>query len=286
MSQRVKSPIRWLGGKGILCKHLFPLISDHDCYVELFGGACSVLLGKPSSVVEIYNDVDPGLCDFFDLLSDVDLFPLFYRRALLGLHSRALYGENRLGWCDVLDRVERVYRWYMIARQSFGGRFGKGWAFSTLQNHAFSCMNGLLLLPSVSVRLRDVSVRCGDWELALDCYDSVDTFFYCDPPYVHGTRGGVRYTNEMSDDDHERLIDRLGSVRGRVLLSGYRNPIYDKLGWRSLDFDTVCFVVGRTRISGLQGSGKVKATQSRVETVWFNYDLDTSLFGKGVLDVS
>lgn len=80
----------------------------------------------------------------------------------------------------------------------------------------------------------------------------------------------------MSDKDHEELIDMLLSLKGKWLLSGYDNPIYEKLQThriKKLCIPTTCNVVGRTRTSGLQGEGKVKEKQKRIECLWMNYSL-------------
>lgn len=80
---------------------------------------------------------------------------------------------------------------------------------------------------------------------------------YCDPPYVHSTRTSqARYRHELTDDDHRRLLAILNKIPARVILSGYRNAIYDELlsGWWSMDFQAM------TR-------GGV-----RTETVWCNFN--------------
>ncbi len=84
-----------------------------------------------------------------------------------------------------------------------------------------------------------------------------NTLVYCDPPYVHSTRtSNQRYDHELSDDDHERLLITLKSLQCMIILSGYRNPLYEEqLGtWFSHDFQAM------TR-------GGV-----RTETVWCNFE--------------
>lgn len=83
------------------------------------------------------------------------------------------------------------------------------------------------------------------------------TVIYCDPPYVHSTRTGHdRYKYEMTDDDHRQLLGILRTVACQVLLSGYRNSLYEELlhDWRSVAFQAM------TR-------GGV-----RTETVWMNFE--------------
>jgi len=62
-------------------------------------------------------------------------------------------------------------------------------------------------------------------ELALDDADLV----YCDPPYHPETRRSRRHYYRFDYDEaaHEALLDLLLSLRCRIILSGYRNDLYD-----------------------------------------------------------
>jgi len=89
----------------------------------------------------------------------------------------------------------------------------------------------------------------------------------CDPPYVLSTRSGSEgiYAKEMSDKEHEELVDVCLRLKGKVILSGYRNKIYERLekhGWIRLDKE-VCMHAPVV----LDGQEKGK----RVESVWLNY---------------
>lgn len=64
-NKMLNSPIRWVGGKSRLRKHIIPLIPPHTCYVELFAGGAWVLFGKQPSPVEVLNDIDQELINFF-----------------------------------------------------------------------------------------------------------------------------------------------------------------------------------------------------------------------------
>ncbi len=94
-----------------------------------------------------------------------------------------------------------------------------------------------------------------DWLLPLlpDCHH------YCDPPYLHETRGDAKaYGFEMSEKEHRLLARELNACKGRVALSGYRHPLMDELfkGWRRFDAPAkVCHSV----------------KQMRQECVWMNY---------------
>src|SRR5206468_7641750 len=61
----INSPFKWVGGKSRLRKHIIDMLPAHTCYVEPFAGAAWVLFGKPPSDVEILNDIDQELVNFF-----------------------------------------------------------------------------------------------------------------------------------------------------------------------------------------------------------------------------
>ena len=60
----------YIGGKYNLLKTLAPLIPPHEIYVEVFGGAANLLLNKPPSPVEVYNDVDGEIVNLFLVVRD------------------------------------------------------------------------------------------------------------------------------------------------------------------------------------------------------------------------
>lgn len=273
----MRSPIMLFGGKGNMTAKIVPMLPPHRIYVEPFGGGASVLLAKPPSSVEVYNDVDENLVGFFKTLADPVLFEAFYRRVAVLPYSRALYNECRATWREETDPITRAAKWFVVARQSFSGMFGTSWSFAVTASHrgmtgACSRWLGCLeALPAVHARLQRVQIECSDWRLILDTYDTPDTLFYCDPPYVAGTRRHGGYAHEMSDDNHRDFVARLLTIKGQAVVSGYEHPIYAPLveaGWEVVRFETACHAVGRTRATGLRGKGSVLAKQARTEVLW------------------
>ena len=45
------------------------MLPHHECYVELFGGAAWVLIGKSPSRVEVLNDIDGEVINFFRVVT-------------------------------------------------------------------------------------------------------------------------------------------------------------------------------------------------------------------------
>lgn len=276
----MRSPIKWFGGKGCLKARLRSYLPTCHTYVEPFGGGASVLLDREPSPVEVYNDLDRALYDFFTTLTDPALFSRFYRRVEAMPYHRAVYNEYRATWQQCVG-VERAVRWFVVARQSFSGHHGFGTAVTASSRHMSSAVSGWLsivgLLPEIHARLSRVQFECVDWRVVLDRYDTPDTLMYCDPPYVHGTRREARYACEMSDQDHRDLVDALLKIKGRAALSGYACDLYTPLetaGWHRADFETSAYAAARTRGSGLQGEGSALARQRRVESLWYNYEVE------------
>lgn len=273
----LRPPIPYFGGKQSMASKLVPLFPEHKTYVEPFGGAASLLFAKEPSAVEVYNDADSNLVNFMHVLRDANLFPDFYHRASLSPYSREewLFCRDHLN--DEPNPVERARRFFVLARFSFSGLVGSSFGIDVggskrgMVQKASAYQGVLALLPRLSQRLMSVLIENRDFRDIIRLYDTPDTFFYLDPPYMPETRKSGCYEHEMTTEDHQQLVGILESVKGKAMLSGYPNGLYDSLGWRKQEWSTVCNAAGRTRASGLQGKGVLSALQQRTEVVWMNY---------------
>ncbi len=277
----MRSPLFWFGGKGNMIPRLLPLIPPHRVSVETFGGGASLLFAKKPSLVEIYNDMDGNLVNFFRVIRDEEQFPRFWRKAFFTPYCR-----EEFYWCrenlEDGDPVERAWRFFVVVRQAFGGDFrgeGTSWGYSVNSSRRgmtatcskfTSCVD---VLPEVHARLRRVQVEQGDFREIIPRYDTPETFFYLDPPYVPETRTHGGYTCEMTAEDHAALVDLLLGLKGMAILSGYPNGIYAPLeaaGWERREWKTACSAAGRTRGSGIQGEGAATRMQPRTECAWIS----------------
>lgn len=263
-----------------MVKHLLNFVPPHYTYVEPFGGAAWLLFAKPPSPVEVYNDIDSGLVNFYRVLRDPEKFKEFYRLVSLTPYSREEFYYCRSTWKECENDVEKAYRWFVAVRMVFGGSLqscGFGYAVRAsnrgMAGTVSRWLSAIDLLPQIHDRLRVVQIDHDDFEKVIKRYDTDETFFYLDPPYVKSTRRSGEYYHEMDDSDHERLVNVLLNIKGMAVLSGYPNDIYRLLvenGWYYKEFEIVCRAAGRTRSSGLQGPGKLKEHQQRTEAIWIN----------------
>ncbi len=255
------------------------LMPQHHIYCEAFGGGAQVLFAKPFSNVEYHNDLDSGLVHFFRVLRDAVLGKELHRRLDLTPYSRQEYTDCLRSWDEQEDPVEKALRWFVVARQSFSGIFGNSWGLTVnssangMSAGASRWQSAIELLHEAARRLLRVTVEHLDFRRLLKIYDTPDTLFYLDPPYVPETRKGGKYTHEMTKDDHHDLVDMVLQLKGMVILSGYDNPVYAPLlehGWSRERYNAICNAAGRTRSNGLQGIGNAKDKLSREECVWLS----------------
>jgi len=91
-------------------------------------------------------------------------------------------------------------------------------------------LGGVEALPQIAERLLRVQIENRPALDVIRLYDSPSTLFYCDPPYVHDTRGDSKaYGYEMTDEQHEQLAEILNSVQGKVAFSNYDCTLLDRL---------------------------------------------------------
>lgn len=123
-------------------------------------------------------------------------------------------------------------------------------------------LGGVEALPEIGERLLRVQIENRPAIDVIRLYDSEDTLFYCDPPYVHDTRGDSKaYGHEMTDDQHHELAEVLNSAKGKVAISNYdcslMDRLYPKKRWQK--------VTGPSRT--------IHSTKDvRSEVLWVNYD--------------
>lgn len=281
---RLRSPIWWYGGKGNMVAKLLKFIPEHRIYVEPFGGGASLLLAKEPSLVEVYNDLDSGLVNFFRVLRDPDKFCKLYHLACLTPYSREEYNYCKDNWDKQDDEIVRAYQWFVAIRQSFNGSLNVAWSYTVtasfrgMAGHVSAWLSILEMLPVISDRLLTVQIDNKDAIEVIKTYDTPNTFFYLDPPYIHSTRAkGSRrvYNHEMTLEDHLKLLRTVLNSKGKFMISGYLNNHYHKMlkNWNRQLFNTGCYAAGRTKNSGLLGKDSVMKHQKRTEVIWYNYNL-------------
>lgn len=266
MANVTRPALRYHGGKFRLASWVMRFFPPHRIYTEAFGGAAGVLLQKPRSHGEVYNDLDGNVVAFFRCLQSPELRDRLVQAITLTPYARA---EFDLAWEHTDDLVERARRTAIRAQMGFGSagatKGSTGLRTDTMRRYSTAQMDWAAYPPvllDVAERFQAVLVENRPAVDVLQQHDSPDTLHFVDPPYVLSTRvlrnSSGCYRHEMSDDDHIELLGVLRELQGMVVLSGYASDLYaeELPGWISNSTDA--------RISSGRG------TALRTEVAWLN----------------
>ena len=234
-----------------------------------------MFLRKERSFHEVINDLNSDLVNVFKVLRDPAGAARLHELLLLTPFARAEF-EDSFGqtFTDLQDNIERARLTIFRSMAGFGsagfrpdyttGFRGKSLRSNTTPAHDWASLHQYI--PTFTERLQGVVIeRMPALEL-IEKYDSPDTLFYCDPPYVPETRSSLkstgRYVYEMDLQAHEALGKALNRVRGRVVLSGYYSKIYAKLfkKWRTVEKDALA-----------------DGARKRTEVLWMNFTCELLL---------
>jgi len=241
-------------------------IPEHVCYIEAFCGAASLLFAKEPSKVEVLNDIDHHLINFFNVLKHPGKKERLTKSLEYFPYSRRLWEEIRSQWKQGLyptEEIDRSVWWFYLNRATFSGdqeRGGFAVPSTTGRNPAKTFANAIDSFEHVAGRLRNTTIECLPYDEVIRRYDSSETLFYVDPPY-----GGAEhyYGDSFAENDHYTLSGLLHSIKGCCMVSHYASGLYNSL---YADFY-------RHEYQSFKGSHK-SAGESKPKTtecIWLNY---------------
>lgn len=218
-----------------------------------------MLMRKPRSHAEILNDRDSEVVGLFRVLRDRDK-----ARDLEFMVRNTPFSREEfdLGYEKTSDDLERCRRLLVRSQMAVGMagfrsesrtgfRANTGDAGTTAAQDWAGYPDGL---KAYTERLQGVVIEDRDALEVMGQHDSGETLHFVDPPYVLETRGAKSvYRHEMTNEQHEQLCDFLKTLKGMVILCGYHNPIYDRLGWQTV-----------------KREAHADGARDRVEVLWFN----------------
>jgi len=242
---RVLSPVVYYGGKSMLAPWVVSHFPEHRVYVELFGGGASVLFAKKRALVEVYNDLEGDVANFFRVTRDngEEL-----KRALwLTPYARDEFAAA-ISAPATDDPIERARRFLVISRQAFGGcgvserNLSPGnWKQPSVCGRRTSTTvwkNAITTrMDAVIERLQGVAIENVDFHRCVEKLDTPDTLFYADPPYLmHGRDRRHQYRLDFGGDDHHRLAKAFATIQGKAIVSYHAAEGLGELysGWRQV----------------------------------------------------
>ena len=260
----LKTPITYYGGKQKMLRHILPKIPTHQIYVEPFFGGGAVFWAKDPSPTEVINDISNRLMTFYKVLK-YD-FEEIQRLVDETFHSRAQYKESDQLYVsqlqDISNPVACAWSVWIQSNMSFGNMIGGGFAHDRRGGCALKLFNQKnQFTTDYQQRLKRVAIESYDVLKVIKAYDSPETFFYLDPPYVSSDQGPYKGYTEQ---DFINLLEACSKMKGKFLLSSYpENALLDyrsRFNWKSEDHTKTLAVDGRR-----------KEAKTKVECLTWNY---------------
>jgi DNA adenine methylase len=263
MEPTTKPPLTYYGGKQKLLNEILPLFPEHKLYCEPFCGGAAVFFAKQASTIEVINDTNSELINFYRIVQND--FVSLEKEVRISLHSRRLHKDAQVinENPHMFDPIKRAWAVWVLAAQSFSSMLDGSWGYDVQKGTTSKKIANKResFSEDYAIRLQNVQIECTDAIRIITSRDSVDSFIYCDPPYYNSNCG---HYDGYSRDDFENLLKKLSTIEGKFLLSSYPSDVLkeytQKYGWSNKSIEQ--------RVSVNKGAGKKK-----IEMLTWNYKL-------------
>ena len=262
----MRTVLKYPGSKWNIARQLVSLIPGHHSYVEPYFGSGAVLFNKIPSDIETVNDMDNDVVNLFLCIQEDS--ERLARMVMTTPFSREMY-DSAFDFEDFITEVigEEPYRkalvflikcWQGHGFRTSGGKVG--WKNDVIgREKAYALWNWYRLpewIIDIAERLRKVQIENRPALEVIKRFNREGVFMYIDPPYLLGTRTGKQYMHEMTDHDHEELLEELLQSKAKIMISGYESDMYNDYlkDWNKCTFNS-CAEHGKPR----------------KEVIWMNY---------------
>jgi DNA adenine methylase len=210
----MRGPISYIGGKNRLAKLIIAKLPEHTTYVEPFAGGAQVFFHKPRSKIEVLNDLDGELVNFYRVCQSHYEELVRYMRYMLV--SREWFKWLEAVTLEALTDIQKAARFVYLQKNAYGGRVTrKAYAIHVASAPGFNPETLEKILAEAHERLMRVQIERLPYEQVLKLYDRPSTFFYLDPPYYD-----IRlYRYNLEHKDFKAMATTLKNLNGKFLLS-------------------------------------------------------------------
>ncbi len=261
--------LKYPGSKWNIAGQLVELMPPHHSYLEPYFGSGAVLFNKAPSAIETVNDLDGDVVNLFRCIQQDS--ERLARLVMTTPFSREVYDGQFESDNSYASQYQRAAGFMVRLWQAHGSRndgYKAGWKYDAAGREKMYSLWNWYRLPEwiieIAERLRKVQIENRPALEVIQRFDYSNVFMYIDPPYLLGTRLGKRkqYRHEMTDTDHEELLQAILRSRAKIMVSGYESDMYSEYlrEWHKESF-TSCAEGGNPR----------------QEIVWMNYECDVQM---------
>lgn len=229
----------YYGGKQRLAERIIALFPEHSLYCEPFIGGGAVFFNKPPSKVEVINDVNSELINFYEVVKRD--FVSLEKEVAISLHSRVMHRHAKTIYQnpDMFDKIKRAWAVWYLAGTSFAAKLNGAYGYGVVSSEPERLRaKRESFTEELAIRLQDAQIECTDALRIIRSRDTASSLFYCDPPYP-GTDMG--HYDGYTFEDYEMLLRTLSEIKGNFILSSYKNEpltrFTKKHGWSCLTID-------------------------------------------------
>ena len=224
-----------------MLKHIMPLIPSHKIYTESFAGGAAVFWAKEPSPIEVLNDINGNLINFYQVLKY--RFNDLSRRIDATLHSRETFDFASIvyDFPEFFDPVERAWALWVLSKMGFASRLDGSFGYDRTSNSVAKKLSGAkeLFTEELSKRLQSTQIERINALRIIESRDTKETFHFVDPPYVNSDCG--HYAGIFNEQDFAELLGLLAKVNGLFMLTMFPHKLLNDYiaahGWRVVEVE-------------------------------------------------
>ncbi len=238
----MKTPLSYYGGKQKLAPLIVPIIEAqrHTLYNEPFCGGAAIFFSKKPSGVEVLNDTNRELINFYSVLKN--RFNELQSLIKVTLHSRWQHRDAVVVYESphLFDEVRRAWAVWVLCCQGFSSKIDGNWGYDKSKRTTTLKITNKrdTFTEALAIRLQDAQLECADALYVIESRDSIESFHYCDPPYFNSNCG---HYDGYTAEDFTLLLEKLSGIKGKFLLSSYPSEVlaeYTKrYGWEQKSYE-------------------------------------------------
>ncbi|MEO0144126.1 MAG: DNA adenine methylase [candidate division WOR-3 bacterium] len=229
---------RYPGSKKYLAKHILKIIPEHNVYIEVFGGTGILLLLKPESKVEIFNDINEDIVNLFRVIRDEEKFKKFIIRVkfLLNSQSDFNYFKEKYLNNDYKDDIDRAITIFYLQNLAINGmlRGYRKYYFSVQRNLTLPSIQQIEVIHNrirkvyfVNLDFRELFQRVYNMLQRRDKAFREQVLFYLDPPYINADKR--LYKHKFTIQDHKEMLEWVLKLNDcKFIISGYDSELYNE----------------------------------------------------------